>query len=319
MRAIRVHEQGGPEVLRLEEAPDPAPGPGQVLVRLHAIGVNPVDVYLRAGQYGPVPLPYTPGQDGAGVVAAVGEGVTNRAVGDRVYVGGSVSGTYAELVLCGADQVHPLPDRVTFAQGAAVNTPYGTAYRALSQRARAVPGETVLVHGASGGVGIAAVQLARAAGLTVIGTAGSEDGRRLALQQGAQHVLDHHDPGHLDQARELTAGQGVDVVVELLANVNLGSDLGILAKRGRVAVVGSRGPVEINPRGIMGIEGEILGVMMGAATAKERRAVYAAIGAGLANGTLCPVVGLELPLGEAAEAHRVIMEGPHRGKIVLLP
>src|SRR6476646_2707521 len=204
MKAIRVHAFGGPEVLRLEEVSDPVPGPGQVVVRMRAIGVNPVETYIRQGIYGPKEFPYTPGSDGAGVVESVGTGLRRWKPGDRAYVGGSISGTYAEKALCTEAQVHPLPERVTFAQGAAVHTPYATAYRALHVRGRAAPGEAVLVHGATGGVGVAAVQLARAFGLTVVGTGGTEEGRRMVLEQGAHHVLDHHGPGYLEQGVALT-------------------------------------------------------------------------------------------------------------------
>ncbi|HUF92703.1 MAG TPA: alcohol dehydrogenase catalytic domain-containing protein, partial [Candidatus Limnocylindria bacterium] len=170
MKAIRVHKTGGPDVLQLDEVPDPAPGDGQVVVRVHAVGVNPVDTYIRAGAYARMPaLPYVPGTDGAGVVKAVGAGVRTVAVGDRVYMAGTAgetsTGAYAELALCDVSQVKPLPASMSFAQGAAVNIPYATAYRGLFHKARIVAGESVLVHGASGGVGIAAVQLARAMGL----------------------------------------------------------------------------------------------------------------------------------------------------------
>src|SRR5215510_6788617 len=154
MKAIRVHEFGGLEVLHLEEVPTPQPGSGLVLVRMHATGVNPVETYIRAGTYARLPaLPYTPGNDAAGVVEEVGADASEFKTGDRVYTSGSVTGTYAEFALCKKEQVHPLPANVSFAQGAAIGTPYATAYRGLLQRATVKPGETVLVHGASGGVG----------------------------------------------------------------------------------------------------------------------------------------------------------------------
>src|SRR4030095_15675172 len=143
MKAICVHEFGGPEVLRLEEVRTPEPRPGEVLVRMHAAGVNPVETYIRAGTYARLPeLPYTPGNDGAGVVEQVGPDVTEFKPGDRVYTAGSLSGTYAEFALCKKEQVHPLSANVSFAQGAAMGTPYATAYRGLLQRAVAKPGET---------------------------------------------------------------------------------------------------------------------------------------------------------------------------------
>ncbi len=319
MKAIRVHEFGEPEVMKLEEVADPVPGPGQVLVRVHAVGVNPVDTYFRAGRYGQIPLPYTPGSDAAGEVESIGEGVTGVAVGDRVYMGGTLTGAYAEKARCEVSQVHPLPGQVSFSQGAAVGVPYGTAYRALVQRALATPGDVVLVHGASGGVGTAAVQLARAAGMTVIGTAGTEKGRRLVAEQGAHHVLDHRASDHLQQVLALTNGRGVDVILEMLANVNLAGDLTILARQGRVAVIGSRGTVEINPGETMQREANIVGVYLNGASERERAGIHAALGAGLQDGTLRPVVGEELPLGEAARAHHAVMEEPAHGKRVLIP
>lgn len=320
MKAIRVHQFGGPEVLKLEEVPTPKAGPAQVLVKIHAAGINPVDTYMRSGTYPSKPiLPYTPGKDAAGIVEAVGTGVQNVKAGDRVYVGDSITGTYAEYALCEPNQVHALPEKVSFPQGAAVNVPYATAYRALFQRAKGVEGETVLVHGATGGVGIAAVQLARAAGFNVIGTGSTDAGRKLVLEQGAHHVVNHQAPDYLKEIMDLTGGRGVDVILEMAAHHNLGKDLTVLAKEGRVAVIGSRGPVEINPRDAMGRDAAILGVQLYNASPKEMAGIYAAIAAGLENGTLRPIVGKELPLARAAEGHKAVMEPGSYGKIVLIP
>jgi NADPH:quinone reductase len=320
MKAIRVSEYGGPSVLKLEEVATPQPGSNEVLVRNHAVGVNPVDTYLRANvdNRGPK-LPYTPGSDAAGVVQAIGSGVTGVKIGDRVYVGGTASGAYAEVSLCDQAHVHPLPANVTFAQGAALNVPYATAYHALFHRAEGDAGETVLVHGASGGVGIAAVQLARARGLTVIGTAGTERGRKVVLEQGAHHVLDHSTPDYLNEVVGLTGGGGPDIVLEMLANVNLQKDLGIVAMRGRIVVIGNRGMVEINARLAMNRNAAILGMALFHATPAELVGIHAALGEGLRNGTLRPVIAQELPLAQAARAHEAVMEGGHRGKIVLIP
>ena len=230
-----------------------------------------------------------------------------------------MSGTYAELALCDETQVHTLPARVSFAEGAGVSTPYATAYRALFQRARGAAGETVLVHGASGGVGTAAVQLARAAGFNVIGTGGTEEGRRLVAEQGAHHVLDHHAPGYLEELSALTEGRGVDVILEMLANVNLNRDLGVVAKGGRVVVIGSRGSVEINPRLAMTRDAAVLGMSLFNATPQEFAGIHAAIVAGLEAGTLRPVVGRELPLTDAARAHEEVLKPGAHGKIVLIP
>ncbi|MBA2253374.1 MAG: NADPH:quinone reductase [Nitrospirales bacterium] len=320
MKAIRVHEFGDPQVMRLEEVPDPKPGPGQVVVRVYAAGVNPVETYIRAGVYSrEAPLPYTPGTDAAGVVEAVGEGVSQVTEGDRVYTAGTITGAYAERALCAQGQVHLLPDRISFEQGAAIYIPYATAYRALFQRARARAGETVLVHGASGGVGIAAVQIARAAGLTVIGTAGTQQGCQLVVEQGGHHALNHRVAEYLTQIHRMTGGRGVDVILEMLANVNLGRDLGVLARQGRVVVIGSRGPVEIDPRATMARDASILGMLLFNVTDADAESIHAALHAGFENGTLRPVIGQELPLDQAPQAHQAVAEARAHGKIVLKP
>jgi NADPH2:quinone reductase len=320
MKAIRVYKFGGPDVMKLEEVPNPTPDAGQVVVRINAVGVNPVDTYIRAGLHAVKPsLPYTPGADAAGVVEAIGEGVTRVTRGQSVYVAGTISGAYAQQALCAQSQVHSLPAQLTFEQGAAVGIPYSTAYRALFQRAGGYAGETVLVHGATGGVGIAAVQLARAAGLTVIATGGTDKGRSNVAELGAHHVLDHHAADYLDQVLALTDGKGVNVILEMLANVNLGKDLGVLAKQGRVVVIGSRGRVEIDPRAAMTHDASILGMTLVNATEQDRASINAALVAGLENGTLKPVVGKEISLADAPRAHEAVMQPGAYGKIVLIP
>lgn len=324
MKAIQVRQFGGPEVMKLEDVPDPKPGSTQILVRVKAAGVNPVDTYHRSGiTASKPPLPYTPGTDAAGVVEAVGANVTDVSAGDHVYIIGSVGGTYcgayAELVLCESWQVQRLPKGLSFAQGAAIGIPYATAYRALFIKARPAPGETVLVHGASGGVGLASLQLARAFGLKVIGTAGTERGKKLVQEQGAHHVLDHTQADYLDKLMKLTDGRGVDVVLEMAAHINLGKSLTILAKNGRVVVIGSRGPVQINPRDTMGRDAVILGMMLWNGSREEILGIHAGLGAGFANGTLRPVIGKELPLKDAAKSHEEVMKPGAYGKIVLIP
>jgi NADPH:quinone reductase len=321
VRAIRVLRNGGPEVLEPHEVADPAPPTGdEVLVRVFAAGVNPVEVYVREGGYaGATPPPYTPGTDAGGLVEAVGDAVGDLAVGDRVYTSGSLTGTYAELALCRRAQVHPLPEAATFAAGAALGVPYATAWRAILQRGSARAGETLLVHGASGGVGTAAVQIGVAAGLEVSGTAGTTAGRRLVRSLGAVHVADHTRPGHIEGLRSLTGGRGFDLIVEMLAGINLGDDLTLLAAGGRVVIVGSRGAVEVDPRDLMSREADVRGMLLPNATVEDLSEIHTALAAGLRDGSLTPIVARELPLDKADVAHRLIMESSHRGKIVLVP
>jgi NADPH2:quinone reductase len=320
MKAILIRQFGGPEVLKLEEVPTPKPGAGQVLVRVHAAGVNPYDTYMRAGTYAiKPPLPYTPGSDAAGIVEGVGSGVSKVKVGDRVYTAKTESGAYAEYALALESQVHPLPAKVSFAQGAGVWVPYGTAYFALFHSAQARAAETVLVHGASGGVGTAAVQIAHAMGMKVLGTAGTDKGLDLVKREGAHQVFNHTKAGHAEEIIKATGGRGVDVILEMLANVNLATDTKLLATNGRVIVIGNRGEITINPRELMTRRGIVRGFTLWATTEAEAADVYAGIGAGLENGTMRPVVGKEIPLAEAARAHKEILEPGAAGKIVLVP
>ena len=320
MRAIVVKEFGPPDVMKVEEVPDPAPGPGQVLVRVAAAGVNPVETYVRSGAYARLPtLPYIPGTDLAGAVERVGANVSAVKPGDRVYAHGVApgSGAYAERAVCEEHQIHPLPAHVSFAQGAAMGVPYATAWRALFIRGHARAGETVFIHGASGGVGTAAVQMARAHGLRVIGTAGTPGGLTLVREQGAHEVVNHRDAGYLDRVRELTGGTGFDLILEMLANVNLDRDLDLLALRGRVIVVGNRGRIEIDPRKTMAKDAEIRGMTLANASREELAGIHAGLVAGLENGTLKPVIGQELTLEQAPRAHVAVMESGAHGKIVI--
>ena len=320
MKAILVHQFGGPEVLHLEDVPTPKPGKGLVLVRVKAAGVNPYDTYMRAGVYAIKPaLPYTPGSDAAGIVEAVGEGVKAVRAGERVYLSGTLGGAYAEFALAPEAQVHSLPEAVDFAQGAGVWVPYGTAFHALVNVAKARAGETVLVHGASGGVGTAAIQLARSLGLRVFGTAGTARGLELVVREGAHRAFDHGKAGYREEIMKATDGRGVGVILEMLANVNLGHDLTLLASFGRVVVIGSRGEVTINPRDLMTRQASVHAFTLWGLTDAERLEVGAAIAAGLENGTLKPVVGKEMPLAEAARAHADVMSPGSFGKIVLMP
>jgi NADPH2:quinone reductase len=321
MNAILVRHFGGPEVLVSETVETPQPDPIQVRVRLHAIGVNPVETYIRSGAYAKLPpLPWTPGTDAAGVVDAVGTDVDHWKPGDRVYVAGSLTGTYAEFALTTPDQLHTLPLCLSFEQGAAIGIPYPTAWRALVDRAAAQPGECVLVHGASGGVGIAAVQIAKRLGLIVHATAGSDHGAARLESIGVRKIHRHDQAGYRDSIVESTpGGKGFDVVVEMAAHINLGHDLAMLAPGGRVAVVGSRGPVEINPRDTMLRDANIAGVLLANTPPQRIQGIHAELGLGFRDGSLAPVVGSRLGLADAAEAHRSVMQGGADGKLVLVP
>ena len=320
MRTVLVREFGGPEVLRVEEVAPLVPGAAEVVVRVRASGVNPVDAYIRSGTYVFKPsLPYVPGGDGAGEVEAVGAEVQEFAPGDRVYIAGDNvtlfgAGTCAEQARCSAAMLHRLPARVSFAQGAAIGVPYGTAYRSLFIRANARAGETVLVHGATGGVGIAAIQLARAHGMRVFGSGGTESGLQLLREQGVDLAVNHREPDYLDAVKDATGGRGVDLILEMAAHINLDKDLGLLARNGRVVAIGSRGRVEIDPRQTFGKDAAIMGMTLFNAGPPELSAIHRALVAGLESGALNPVIGREWPLEEAPRAHAAVLEGGHLGK-----
>ena len=321
MRAVRVHQFGGPEVLQFEtNIPVPKPGPSDVLVRVKAVGVNPVETYIRAGAYARKPaLPVILGNDCAGTVEQVGSDVTTFKPGDRVFVSKTISGAYAEYTISSAATVHPLPKALSFAQGAALSVPYLTSYRALFQRGFSRPSDTVLVHGASGGVGIATVQFAKAYGMKVLGTAGTSEGMELVWKAGAHSVFNHRKSGYLDEIKRAAGEDGINVIIENAAHVNLGQDLPLLAMGGRVVVVGSRGPVEINPRDTMSREATISGVMLFNASPKELSEAHAAIQAGIETGWLRPIVGKEFALEDAPKAHTDIITGSGAlGKTVLI-
>ncbi|XP_077414525.1 quinone oxidoreductase [Vanacampus margaritifer] len=320
MKAIRVSEFGAPSVLKLcADVKVPQPASGQVLIRVHACGVNPVETYIRAGTSSRKPsLPYTPGTDVAGVVERVGEGVTAVKAGDRVFTTSTQSGGYAEFAIATDEGVHKLPDTLDFSQGAAIGIPYFTAYRALVHKAHVKAGETVLIHGASGGVGVAACQLSRMLGLRVMGTAGTKEGMELAAKNGAHLMFNHREEDYIGKIMDATEGQGVDVIVEMLSNVNLNKDLKMMTFGGRVVIVGSRGSIEMNPRDTMSKESSIIGVALYSATPAERKECAALLFAGMEAGWLRPVVGDQYGLDKAAQAHHDIIESRGAtGKIVL--
>lgn len=295
---------------------DLVPRSDQILVRVEAFGINPVETYIRSGHYDPLPsLPYTPGNDAAGIVLSVGPDVVSPKVneGDRVWITGSVSGTYAQKCVCNSSDVHPLPDNITFAQGAGVGVPYRTAVRALVLIAKATSRNSVLVHGATGGVGLASLQIARMIGVTsIVATASSDSDsiKQLLIENGATQVFSHGDP----------AIPNVDIIIEMLANVNLGRDLKHLNKHGRIVVVGNRGDVTIDPRDLMKCQGSVHG-MVGPGSAEERAEIDTIIQKGLESGDLRPVVAGIDGMGEIQDAHSEVMTHSKgtRGKIVVNP
>ena len=324
MKAIRVHAFGGPEMLQLETIPAPIPGPEEVVVDIRAAGVNPADTYMRSGTYAIVPkLPYTPGGDAGGVIAAVGSNVRQFKPGDRVFVGTGLSfdmtGCYAEKIRRKATEILPLPDNVSFAQAAAFGVSYTTAHYALFARGGAQAGETVFIHGASGSVGTAAIQLAKRAGLKVIGSAGTARGLELISREGADHAVDHTQPGYMQEVQRLTGGTGPELILEMLANINLAADMDLAAKYGRIVIIGNRGEITITPRVAMMKELDIRGIALWNATHTQMRPIMADILAGVAEGTIRPVIGREFPLAEAAAAHIAVLQPGAYGKIVLVP
>jgi NADPH:quinone reductase len=319
MKAIIVREFGLPEVMKLEDVPTPKVGASSVLVCVKAAGVNPVDTYIRTGQYAQKPdLPYTPGKDAAGVIEEIGANATKFKIGDRVLTTDAGSGAYAEFCLCDEKHLIKLPENISFEQGAGVFVPYATAFRALFQKAKLQKGETILIHGASGGVGVAAIQWAKNVGLTVIGTAGSDEGKQLVKDQGADFVFDHSSENYLNEILEATGGKGVDAIIEMLANVNLVKDFEVLKMFGRIVVVGNRGSLDFNPRLAMGKDAAIFGLALFNSSEKDMNEIHEAIFKGLSEGFLNPVVGKKFELADAVKAHHEIIESKAFGKIVLV-
>ena len=320
MKAIRVEAFGGPEVLQLRDASIPEPAANQVLIKVKSVSVNPVETYIRAGAYAIKPsLPFTPGKDCAGVVEEVGSEVKQFKPGDHVFTARALTGSYAQYTVANCDSVYPLSSSLSFQQGAALGIPYLTAYRGLFHKGKAKPGETVLVHGASGGVGIAAVQFAKIHGMTVIGTAGTDEGMECVNKAGAHFVLNHRHTDYIKQIVDIAnGGAGPDLIFENAAHINLGKDLEILAPSGRVIVVGSRGPIQINPRDTMRNESSVTGLILYKASEEELKESHAAIQAGMKAGWLRPIVGKEFSLSQASIAHEEIINGRGAiGKMVL--
>ncbi|KAK3254685.1 hypothetical protein CYMTET_36108 [Cymbomonas tetramitiformis] len=330
IRAVVCRNFGGPEVMCIEKKTLPPPGPGQIRVKVGAAGINPSDTYILLGPDGPyagtklVPeLPFTPGKDGAGVIEAVGPGVGPPfRKGERVYMSGSLTGMFAEYTLCDKATVYQLPNNVTLPEGAGVGVPCATAHRALFTRCGAKEGDAVFVHGASGAVGLAAVQLAVGSGCyPVVGTAGTTAGEDAVRAAGAHTVINHRSSHYLETAKNVKPS-GYDICLEMMASSNLSADLSIMGKYGRVAIIGSKAiPTTINPRSCMPLELDIRGVFLGNATTEELAQTHGALYSALASSVLVPPVASQFPLEQAAAAFTEVTtptQGGSSGNVVII-
>ena len=332
MNAVVLRETGAPDVLRLETAPDPEAGPGEVVVALRAAALNRRDVFVRKG-IAPSPLPVIPGSDGAGVVRSVGAGASGVAEGDEVIIlpslgwgggedapapgfrilGGPDDGTYAELIAIPAENVLPRPRRLSWEESAALPLAGLTAYRALVSRARIRPGETVLVLGIGGGVATIALLLARAAGCRVIVTSSSDEKLARAAEMGAFGGVNYATEAAWPAAvKELTGGRGVDVVVDSVGSTWAESIAGV-RPGGRVVVFGGTGggKVQLTVRPVTAGQVSLLGTTMGSPRD------FAGLLAAVEHQSWAPVIDSIRPLADAAEAHAREEAGEHFGKLVL--
>jgi len=324
MKAVRIHEYGGPEVLVYEDVETPSPGPGQVLVSVRAAAVNPIDVAVRSNSF-PTPRqpPKTIGSDGAGVVEAVGADVTGVTAGDEVFftgLGVGSEGSYAEHALIAAVQAVRKPAGISFEEAAALGLAFSTAWYGLVRRAALAAGETVLVQGAAGGVGSAAVQLAHARGARVLATVGSAADAVRVGPLGADETIDRTVVDVATEVKRLTDGQGVDVILELVVSANLAADLGMIARGGRIVGIGG-GPqptVTIPTGQAIAVDASLLFASSSNAGRAGTAEVLTQVARLVEQGTVRPVVGRVYPLSQAREAHELLV-GRHFGKIVLVP
>ncbi|MBV9123013.1 MAG: quinone oxidoreductase [Planctomycetes bacterium] len=319
MKAIRVQQYGGPEVLRLEESEAPAPGPGQALVRLRAAGVNFIDIYQRRGGY-PVPLPYTPGLEGAGTVEAVGQGVTDVHPGDRVAYTGS-PGSYAEANVVPADRLLPLPANLSFEQGAAFPLQGMTAHYLIHEYRLPRAGDTVLIHAAAGGMGLLLVQWAHHLGARVLGTVSTEEKARVARESGVDEVILYSRQDFAEEVLRLTGGHGADLIIDGVGKATFAGNLKAAALRGQVVIFGAAsGPADpISPNALMARSLSLSGGNLGNYTRTREELLRRArdVLEGLHAGWLRLRLDHVWPLAEAAEAHRRLEGRQTVGKIVL--
>jgi NADPH2:quinone reductase len=322
VKAIRVEQPGGAEVLRLEDVPIPTPGPGQALIKVEAAGVNFIDIYRRSGAY-PVTYPITPGSEAGGTVEAVGTGVTVVRPGDRV-ASSDMIGAYAEYALAPADRLVPLPERVSARDGAAAILQGITAHYLTASTHRLKRGDTCLVHAAAGGVGLLICQMARQRGARVIGTVSTEEKATLAREAGATDVILYTEVDFEVETKRLTDGAGVEVVYDSVGRTTFAKSLNCLARRGVMVLFGqSSGPVEpfdpqvLNRKGSLFLTRPTIGHYT--ATRRELLQRASAVLHGIADGNLSVRIGGEFPLAQASEAHRRLESRRTTGKLLLLP
>lgn len=324
LKAVQIEEFGGPEVLKTTTIEEPNPNENEVKIKLHAAGLNPNEAYTISGNYGFfVPdLPYVPGFDGAGTIEKVGKNVKHFKEGDRVFLSAFSAkrntGTYAEKVVTDAEYVYPLPENVSFTEGAALGIPVFTAYRALFQKAKIKAGEIVLIHGASGSVGSTAVQMAKAVGAIVIGTSSTEEGRKRIRSLGADYALNHISKENKEELAKITQDQGPDAIIEILANANLETDTEIIADHGRVIVVGSRDTIEIDPRNLMTNQASITGMNIIYPSKEHLREIIYGVSAFLKTEAVKPLIGNKFTLDRIQEAYKDMMESSGNGRTMLV-
>ncbi len=324
MRAIVITTPGGPEVLRLEDVPDPVPGPGEALVEVSAAGINRADAMQREGGYPPPPgAPPYPGMECSGRISAVGPDVTGWQAGDEVcaLLGG---GGYAELVAVPQGQLLPIPDRVTVTEAAALVEAACTLQATVFQQARLVPGETLLVHGGAGGIGTLAIQIAKALGATVACTAGSPAKLARCRELGADLAISYRDDDFTTAVRDFTDGRGADVILDIMGAPYLQRNLDALATGGRLMVISTRGGgrAEADLSLLMRKRASILASTLRARPLAEKAAIVAGVRADIwpliSSGQVSPVIERMLPMAHAADAHRLLDDGTHVGKILLV-
>jgi putative PIG3 family NAD(P)H quinone oxidoreductase len=325
MRAVVVAEPGGPEQLHLEERPDPHAADGQVVVRVAAAGVNRADLLQRQGFYPPPPgASDILGLEASGVVAEVGAGVEDFAIGDKVMAL-LEGGGYAELAAVRATQVVDVPDNIDLIDAGGIPEVFITAHDALFTRGRLAHGETVLIHGGGGGVGTAAIQLARLHGCRVIVTAGSAGKLARCIELGADAGINYSTEDFVARTRELTDGRGSDVVLDIMGASYLERNLDVVASDGRIVVIGMQGGThtDIDLAVMMRRRVSLISTALRARPAAQKAGIVAAFAAdvvpALADGALRPVIDRLLPFDQAADAHRLMEAGGAVGKIVLVP